>query len=270
MSLFGCVSFKPFFSTIFTSTHFTVWFSNRYYRYQTLFRAFSSSLSPIRGCLLRRYHNLQTVFPIYLNVRHCFCFNLNFIRLLFTSLCLVSSGRNDVILLHCDFGIKVDSEPLSMKILVGRLMTTALKVKNSGLSFFFEGVEWIFWFIEWFVFNFKYLLSHYLFIVPVCGLFFCLSCNISRNGHSFLILLIFPLAGHTCCRDRIVAQHLSIFLSFAGFFIDSSEVLVFFYGDIESSSRLLFPVSRLVFHTCTHLMLRLFLLPTCRSFYSFS
>ena len=55
------------------------------------------------------------------------------IRLSFTSLYSVPIGFNDVILLKCDFGIKITGEPLlSIMTLIGRLLTNAMRVKNSG------------------------------------------------------------------------------------------------------------------------------------------
>ena len=68
-------------------------------------------------------------------------FPSNFIRLSFTSLYSVPIGLNGVVLLNCDFGIKVTGEPLSIMNLIGRLLTNAVRVKNSGPFFFVWRVE---------------------------------------------------------------------------------------------------------------------------------
>ena len=62
-------------------------------------------------------------------------FPSNQIRLSFTSLYSVSIGFNGVILLECDFGNKVTGDPLSIINLIGRLLTNAVRVKNSGPFF---------------------------------------------------------------------------------------------------------------------------------------
>ena len=75
-------------------------------------------------------------------------FPSNCFRLSFTSLYSVSSGYSGVILLNCDFDISVTGDPLSIMNLIGRLLTSAVTVKDSGQLLFIDRVEWIFCFTE--------------------------------------------------------------------------------------------------------------------------
>ena len=116
-------------------------------------------------------------------------FPLILIRLSFTSLYSVSAGFNGVVLLTCDFGLSI-GEPLSFIHLIERLLTNAVKVKNSRPFFFIWRVKWIFDSRNRLCSVTNRPLPPYLFHVLVCCLLFCLFYSSSRSGRPFRILHI--------------------------------------------------------------------------------
>ena len=80
-------------------------------------------------------------------------FSSNFIPLSFTSLYSVPIGISGVILLNCDFDIKVTGEPLSIMNLIDRLLTNEVRVTTSVPFVYSWRVEWPFWFTESIVFG---------------------------------------------------------------------------------------------------------------------
>ena len=115
--------------------------------------SFSIQSKPNRGLVFFVVISISRLFLSPFISTEAVVFPSNFIRLSFTSLYSVPIGRNGVILLNCDFGIKVTGEPLSIMNLIGRLFTNAVMAKNSGPFFLIWRVEWSFWFTEWNVFG---------------------------------------------------------------------------------------------------------------------
>ena len=149
---------------------------------------------------------------------------LNFIRLSFTPLYSVSSGCNGVMLLNCDFGIRVTGQPLSVMNLIGRLLTNAVSVKNSGL------VEWIFCFIYWIMSGDHSSSSTLTACFFILWFIFLLDRQHFAKWPIFRHFAhFFPLAGHSRCFEQLGAPHLlqSIFLNFACLFPVSLFVHVF-------------------------------------------
>ena len=184
-----------------------------------LFPVFSSSPDPA----------MDSFFFVVTSFSNCFCFPFiftiavvfpsNFIWLSFTSLYSVSSGCSGVILLNSDFGISVTGEPLSIMNFIGRLLTNADSVKNSGPLLFSDSVEWIIWFIEWIVSG-DHSSSSALLVVSSCVWFILLldRQHFAKWPGFPHFAHFFSLAGHSCCLDQFGAPHLSWsgFLNFAG------------------------------------------------------
>ena len=108
--------------------------------------------SPSRGFIFFVVIRSSSSFRVPLISTFAVVFPSNRIRLSFTSLYSVSRGRNGVIVLNCNFVISVTGEPLSMMNLIGRLLTNAVTVTNSGPLLFVDRVECIFCFTKWIVF----------------------------------------------------------------------------------------------------------------------
>ena len=133
-------------------------------------------------------------------------------------------------LLNNDFGIRGTGEPLSMMNLIGRLLTNAVSVKNSGPLMLVDCVEWIFCFIEWIVSGAQSSSSALLVSSSCIWFIFLLNRQFFAKWPIFPHFVHrFPLAGHSCCLDQFGARHLlqSIFLNFAGLSPVSLLVRVF-------------------------------------------
>ena len=106
-----------------------------------------------------------------------------------------------------------------MMILIGRLLTSAVIVKNFGPFLFIERVECIFCFTGWIVFGVQSS-TPALLVLPSIKRFTFLFAR--QHSAKWPILPhfahLFPLAGHSCCRDQFGApqQLQSFFLNFAG------------------------------------------------------
>ena len=154
--------------------------------------------SPSRGFVFFVVIRSSSSFRVPLISTFAVVFPSNRIRLSFTSLYSVSRGRNGVIVLNCDFDISVTGEPLSMMNLIGRSLTNAVTVNNSG-PLFVDLVECIFCFTEWIVFGVQSSSP-------------ALLVSLSKKWFTFLFARqhlvkwpilphfahFFPLAGHSC------------------------------------------------------------------------
>ena len=133
-------------------------------------------------------------------------------------------------LLNSDFGIRVAGEPLSIMNLIGRSLTNAVSVKNSGPLMFVDCVEKTFCFIESIVSGDHSSSS----ALPVSSSRIWFIFLLDRHHFAKWPIFphfahFFPLAVHSCCLDQFGAPHLlqSILLNFAGLSPVSLLVRVF-------------------------------------------
>ena len=173
---FCCINLASSFSCIFTSSPFTVWFSlNSFLNFvfsfvtsgsffiwcicgtvvpvSSVIPNFFIQSKPSKGFVFLVVTRSSSSFRVLLISTFAAVFPSNRIGLSFTSRYSVSKGCNGVNLLNCDFGINVTGEPLSIMNLIGRLLTNAVIVKNSGPLLLIDRVECIFCFTEWIVFG---------------------------------------------------------------------------------------------------------------------